>query len=89
MGSPAVSAERLSGGEMLEAIKEMLYFLRHDSFDAVMGVEIGGANGLQTLLWGSSKNFDRPIVDADWMGMYSCFMYFSRLLPLRATTPEN
>lgn len=71
MGSPAVSAERLSGGEMLESIKEMMYYLRHDSFDAVMGVEIGGANGLQPLLWGSTKNFDRPIVDADWMGMSS------------------
>jgi DUF917 family protein len=73
MGSPAVSAERLSASEIIEAIREMMYYARHDSFDAVMGAEIGGANGLQPLLWGSTKNFDRPVVDADWMGMFLVF----------------
>jgi N-methylhydantoinase A/oxoprolinase/acetone carboxylase beta subunit len=71
MGSPAVSAERLSAGELLECIDEMMYYLRHDSFDAVMSVEIGGANGLQPLLWGSSKNYNRVCVDADLMGKNS------------------
>ncbi|KZT20834.1 hypothetical protein NEOLEDRAFT_815352 [Neolentinus lepideus HHB14362 ss-1] len=68
MGSPAVSVERLAALETIDAIKELMDYLRHDSFDAVMGLEIGGANGLQPLLLGSSKHFDRPVVDADWMG---------------------
>jgi DUF917 family protein len=33
-----------------------------------MSLEIGGANGLQPLLVGSSRFFDRPTIDADWMG---------------------
>lgn len=68
MGTPQVPLERLSGSEMLDSIKEMMYYSRHESFDAVLSVEIGGGNGLQPLLWGSSKNFDRPVVDADMMG---------------------
>lgn len=68
MGSPAVSVERLAQTEVLQAIAEMLDYLRQDSFDAVMGLEIGGANGLEPLLIGSSKSYDRPIIDADFMG---------------------
>ncbi|KAI9832005.1 MAG: hypothetical protein M1819_004549 [Sarea resinae] len=68
MGSPAVSVERVGASESIDAAHELMDYLRHDSFDAVMGLEIGGGNGLQPLLWGSSKNFDRPVVDADWMG---------------------
>ncbi|KAL3423298.1 hydantoinase oxoprolinase [Phlyctema vagabunda] len=68
MGSPAVSNERLSANETVEAITELMEYFRHDSFDAVMSLEIGGANGLQPLLVGSTKYFNRPTVDADWMG---------------------
>jgi DUF917 family protein len=68
MGSPAVSVERLSANETYEAITELMEYNRHDSFDAAMSLEIGGANGLQPLTIGSSKYFDRPTVDADWMG---------------------
>ncbi|RDW60077.1 putative hydantoinase [Coleophoma crateriformis] len=68
MGSPAVSNERLSANETAEAMQELMEYLRHDSFDAVMSLEIGGANGLQPLLVGSTKYYDRPTVDADWMG---------------------
>lgn len=68
MGSPAVSNERLSANETEQAMRELMEYLRHDSFDVAMSLEIGGANGLQPLLVGSSKVFDRPTVDADWMG---------------------
>jgi DUF917 family protein len=44
-------------------------YLGHKSFDAIMGLEIGGANGLEPLLIGSSHAFDRPVIDADWMGL--------------------
>ncbi|TVY78352.1 putative D-/L-hydantoinase subunit A [Lachnellula suecica] len=68
MGSPAVSNERLSANETEDAMRELMEYLRHDSFDVAMSLEIGGANGLQPLLVGSSKVFDCPTVDADWMG---------------------
>ncbi|OJD29585.1 hydantoinase oxoprolinase [Diplodia corticola] len=68
MGSPAVSVERLNATETVEAFRALMEYLRHDSFDAVIGLEIGGANGLEPLLVGSSKYFDRPTIDADFMG---------------------
>ncbi|KAI9689895.1 MAG: hypothetical protein M1822_009777 [Bathelium mastoideum] len=68
MGSPATSVERLNSTETVSAFKVLMEYLHHDSFDAVVGLEIGGANGLEPLLAGSSKFFDRPIVDADFMG---------------------
>lgn len=68
MGSPAVSVERLASTETVDAVRVLMEYLHHDSFDAVMGLEIGGANGLEPLLLGSSKFFDRPVIDADWMG---------------------
>ncbi|KAJ9632861.1 hypothetical protein H2204_007591 [Knufia peltigerae] len=68
MGSPAVSVERLAGTENVQALDELMEHLKMESFDAVMALEIGGGNGLQQLLIGSSKYYDRPVVDADWMG---------------------
>ena len=68
MGSPAVSVERLNSAECIHAVRDLMEYLRDDSFDAVMGLEIGGANGLEPLLIGSSYAYDRPVIDADWMG---------------------
>lgn len=68
MGSPAVSVERLSANETVEAMQELMAYLHHDSFDVVTSLEIGGADGMQPLDVGSSKHFDKPTVDADWMG---------------------
>lgn len=68
MGSPAVSVERLAGTETIAAFHELMAFLGHDSFDAVVGLEIGGGNGMEPLLVGCSKYFNRPVVDADFMG---------------------
>ncbi|KAF5681269.1 hydantoinase [Fusarium heterosporum] len=68
MGSPAVPAERLSASESILAMDTMMEYNNHDSFDAMIGIEIGGSNGLQPLTIGSSLHFDRPVVDADWMG---------------------
>ncbi|GME59110.1 Hydantoinase oxoprolinase [Neofusicoccum parvum] len=68
MGSPAVSVERLNATETVDAFKALMEYLKHDSFDAVIGLEIGGANGLEPLLVGSSKYFNRPTIDADFMG---------------------
>lgn len=68
MGSPAAINERLQAHETVLAIRALMEHLRQDSFDAVMGLEIGGSNGLEPFLWGSSRFFDRPIIDADFMG---------------------
>lgn len=68
MGSPATSVERLQSTETIEAFKVLMEYLHHDSFDAVIALEIGGANGMEALLAGSSRFFDRPVVDGDWMG---------------------
>ncbi|DAA74551.1 TPA_exp: hypothetical protein A8136_3309 [Trichophyton benhamiae CBS 112371] len=68
MGSPAVSVERQANNETEQSIHALMEYLNHGSFDAVMGVEIGGGNGILPLSIGSSKHFDRPVVDADWMG---------------------
>jgi len=68
MGSPATSNERLQSLETVHAFNALMEYLRLDSFDAVMGLEIGGANGLEPFLVGSSRFFDRPVIDGDWMG---------------------
>ncbi|ORY87023.1 hypothetical protein BCR37DRAFT_390741 [Protomyces lactucae-debilis] len=68
MGSPAVSVERLGAEEVVDAMRELLDYTRTPSYSAVMSLEIGGGNGLQPLIMGSSKFFDRPCLDADWMG---------------------
>ena len=68
MGSPAVSVERLAGTETVDAFRELLDYHRLVSFDAIIGLEIGGANGMEPLLVGCSKYFHRPAIDADFMG---------------------
>lgn len=68
MGSPAAISERLQAHETVLAMRTLMAHLRHDSFDAVMGLEIGGSNGMEPFLWGSSRFFDRPVIDGDFMG---------------------
>jgi len=68
LGSPAVGIERLAGIDGIYAVRALLQYLRIDQPHGVMPIEIGGANGLQPLLIGSSRFFNVPTVDADWMG---------------------
>lgn len=69
LGSPAVGVERLAGGtEVIDAIKVLMAYMHLDTCHAVMPIEIGGANGLVPLTIGSSKHFNVPVIDADWMG---------------------
>ena len=68
MGSPSVPAERLSAHESVEAMREIMDYHGNDTMDAVIGLEIGGSNGLLPLSQGSSKVFNVPVIDADWMG---------------------
>ncbi|KXT05185.1 hypothetical protein AC578_8411 [Pseudocercospora eumusae] len=68
MGSPATSNERLQSLETVRAFEALMEYLKEDTFDAVMGLEIGGANGIEPFLVGSSRFYDRPVIDGDWMG---------------------
>jgi N-methylhydantoinase A/oxoprolinase/acetone carboxylase beta subunit/DUF917 family protein len=68
MGSPAVSVERLQSTETVQAFEVLMEYLGHTSVDAVMGLEIGGANGMEPMLVGSSRFFNAPVIDGDWMG---------------------
>ncbi|KAI1415888.1 DUF917-domain-containing protein [Hypoxylon sp. FL1857] len=66
-GSPTVGIEKLSGDEMTEA-QEELYKVCSDQPTHIISVEIGGGNGLQSMIIGASTNMDLPAVDGDWMG---------------------
>lgn len=55
----------------------------HEDFDALMGLEIGGGNGMEPFLVGSSRFFDRPVIDGDWMGR-ACPTYWQTTLAVRA-----
>lgn len=68
IGSPAVGVERLGGDMVLHALKTMEKYLGI-SYSAMLSVEIGGGNGMESLYWGSSKHYNLPTVDGDLMGI--------------------
>ncbi|CAJ2501628.1 Uu.00g044810.m01.CDS01 [Anthostomella pinea] len=66
-GSPTVGIEKLGGDEMLHA-QEELYKICDKPATHMIAIEIGGGNGLQSMIIGASTNMDLPAVDGDWMG---------------------
>lgn len=66
-GSPTVAIERLAGDETLEAQQEVYKMCEHTATHLI-SIEIGGANGLQSMILGASSCMDLPVVDGDWMG---------------------
>ena len=67
VGSPTVGIEKLPGDEMLEAQHELAKIC-DKRITHMIAVEIGGGNGLQGMILGSSTNMNLPTVDGDWMG---------------------
>ncbi|KAI1124969.1 hypothetical protein F5Y10DRAFT_19525 [Nemania abortiva] len=67
-GSPTVGIEKLAGDEMVQAQEELFKVLGGRRATHMIAVEIGGNNGLQSMLLGASSNLDMPAVDGDWMG---------------------
>ncbi|TLD06539.1 uncharacterized protein PgNI_08578 [Pyricularia grisea] len=67
VGTPAVGIERPGGDGVYHAMQEMER-LTGGRFSKLLATEIGGANGVGTLLWGSSKYYNIPTVDGDLMG---------------------
>lgn len=66
-GSPTVAIEKLAGDEILESQQE-LYKICDRPATHMIALEIGGANGLQSMILGASGMMDLPVVDGDWMG---------------------
>ncbi|OHW99935.1 hydantoinase [Colletotrichum incanum] len=67
VGTPAVSIERPGGDGVWHAMQEMEKEMK-TRFEKLIATEIGGANGVATLIWGSSRYYDIPTVDGDMMG---------------------
>ncbi|KAF2750801.1 DUF917-domain-containing protein [Sporormia fimetaria CBS 119925] len=67
-GSPTVGIEKLAADELMEAQNELYKLHPGSPATAMIALEIGGANGLQSLILGSSPNMNLPTVDGDWMG---------------------
>ncbi|KAF9869954.1 hydantoinase/oxoprolinase [Colletotrichum karsti] len=67
VGTPAVSIERPGGHGVWHAMQEMEKEMK-TKFERLIATEIGGANGVATLIWGSSKYYGIPTVDGDMMG---------------------
>ncbi len=67
IGSPTVSIEKLPGNELLEAQEELARIFSQPVTHTI-SAEIGGGNGLQSMILGSSLNMNLPVVDGDWMG---------------------
>ncbi|KAI0164925.1 hydantoinase [Xylariaceae sp. FL1272] len=66
-GSPTVGIEKLAGDEMIQA-QQALYKVCGKKPTHMISIEIGGSNGLQSLILGASTSMDVPAVDGDWMG---------------------
>jgi DUF917 family protein len=67
-GSPTVGIEKLSADEMMDAQNHLYDLFKGGRATHIIPLEIGGSNGLQGLVIGSSQNMDVPCVDGDWMG---------------------
>ncbi|KAJ7352476.1 Hydantoinase/oxoprolinase [Mycena albidolilacea] len=67
MGSPSVGSERLTAGaDIMEAGKELAKFCGVSSFAATLCDEIGGSNGMQSLVMAGL--YAIPAFDGDLMG---------------------
>jgi DUF917 family protein/N-methylhydantoinase A/oxoprolinase/acetone carboxylase beta subunit len=67
-GSPTVGIEKLSADEMMDAQNHLYDLFKDGRATHIIPLEIGGSNGLQGLVIGSSQNMNVPCVDGDWMG---------------------
>ncbi|KAL2005111.1 hypothetical protein VTN00DRAFT_2961 [Thermoascus crustaceus] len=78
LGSPAVGVERPGGNMVLHAAQNLEKFLGI-KYDGLLAVEIGGGNGMEPLMWGSSKYYNLPCVDGDLMGR--AYPTFEKITP--------
>ncbi|KAL9942027.1 hypothetical protein ACHAPW_004386 [Verticillium nonalfalfae] len=68
IGTPAVGQERIASDAVFHALQRLSKEQGNVEFTHLLATEIGGMNGLGTLLWGSKRYCGVPIVDGDLMG---------------------
>lgn len=66
MGAPLVNQERLVDSQLVARSVEVMQDYLGITFDCVMGIEIGGLNGMHAMMAAAHLNI--PVVDADAMG---------------------
>lgn len=66
-GAPNVFSERLPADELLESQQELMRLYK-EPITHLNCLEVGGANGMQSFVVGSSSNLDLPTVDGDYCG---------------------
>jgi N-methylhydantoinase A/oxoprolinase/acetone carboxylase beta subunit len=71
IGSPAVGVERPGGDMVLHACQQLEKYMGV-KYGGLLAVETGGGNGMEPLMWGSSKYYNLPCVDGDLMGEIPC-----------------
>ncbi len=67
VGSPSVLTEKLAADELLEAQQELARVLDRP-ITHLNCLEIGGANGMQSLVVSARSNLDVPTIDGDFCG---------------------
>ncbi|PPQ89891.1 hypothetical protein CVT25_004813 [Psilocybe cyanescens] len=86
MGSPSVASERIKGGEHLCAGgRELAKYCGISKFSATLCDEIGGGNGMQSLLL--SKYYGVPALDGDLMGR--AYPMLNQILPAVYDRPKS
>ena len=68
MGSPMVNMDRPGGNLVKDSLKNMIKYLRLDSFGALVCFEVGGHNGIWNLIHCSLDSHNVPMIDGDLMG---------------------
>ncbi len=66
MGAPLVGIERLTDHETIARAARLMERHTNRRFDAVMGMEIGGGNGVRPLM--VAAHLGVPVIDSDTMG---------------------
>ncbi|ROT38213.1 hydantoinase [Sodiomyces alkalinus F11] len=68
IGTPAVGLERIASNAVFHALQRLREEVGGVEYTHILATEIGGMNGLGTLIWGAQRYCGLSIVDGDLMG---------------------
>ncbi|KAL2752935.1 hypothetical protein ACRALDRAFT_2055338 [Sodiomyces alcalophilus JCM 7366] len=68
IGTPAVGLERIASNAVFHALERLREEVGGVEYTHILATEIGGMNGLGTLIWGAQRYCGLSIVDGDLMG---------------------
>jgi DUF917 family protein len=74
-----IGTKRPGGTFSQDTLSGMLKHVNMKSLDAIVCVEVGGANGMMNLIVGCSASHNVPIIDGDLMGQ--AFPSFEKIMP--------